>query len=66
MDYWYQFYKKQRNNMTRYDLQFIVLGIIEHSDIKPTNVFEIGSRDGHDAPCIGSDIWIKRRKLLYI
>jgi FkbM family methyltransferase len=35
--------------MTRYDLNFIILGITEHSNIKPTNIFEIGSRDGHDA-----------------
>jgi len=32
--------------MQRYDLHSIIFGITEHSDIKPTNIFEIGSLDG--------------------
>ena len=35
--------------MLRYDLNFIALGIREHSNIIPKNIFEISSRDGHDA-----------------
>lgn len=35
--------------MQRYDLQSIIYGIREHSNITPMNVVEIGSRDGNDA-----------------
>jgi FkbM family methyltransferase len=35
--------------MQRYDLQSIIYGIKEHSNIIPTNVVEVGSRDGNDA-----------------
>lgn len=35
--------------MQRYDLQQIALGIAEHSNIRPTSIVEIGSRDGLDA-----------------
>lgn len=35
--------------MRRYDLEQIVYGLTEHTDIRPTNIIEIGSRDGHDA-----------------
>lgn len=38
--------------MQRYDLYSIIWGINEHSNIKPTNVWEVGSRDGHDAHAI--------------
>lgn len=34
--------------MQRYDLQFTILGILEHTNIRPVNIMEIGSRDGHD------------------
>ena len=39
--------------MLRYDLNFIALGIREHSNIIPKNIFESGSRDGHDAFHLG-------------
>lgn len=40
--------------MQRYDLQSIYYGVTEHTDIKPANFFEIGSRDGHDAAAIAT------------
>jgi FkbM family methyltransferase len=35
--------------MFRYDLNFVYYGVKELSTITPTNLFEIGSRDGDDA-----------------
>jgi len=40
--------------MWRYDLNFINLGIREHSNIIPKNIIEIGSRDGHDAKSLAN------------
>lgn len=34
--------------MLRYDLFFMIAGLTELTDIKPFNILEIGSRDGHD------------------
>lgn len=38
--------------MKRYDLESIYFGIVEHTNIKPFNFVEIGSRDGHDSATI--------------